>query len=125
MQNCVSNFLMEVDYSLRCGSSRKQVINVQFRHDCFHYLFSNCNKQKLYLNDFKPSYFPPGWDQCIKNYETQQNTSGIRVLFPIKVTSLYIKWMSKGHFLDNTGLIVKKATTFKEMIKFHVKKENF
>ena len=126
MQDCVSNFLIEVDHSLRYGgSSAKQFINVQFRHDCFRYLFSNCNQKKLYLNDFQPNYFPPGWDQCIKNYITQENTSGIRVLFPITVSKLYIRWMPEGHFLDNTGQIVKKVTTFKEMIKFHVKKENF
>jgi len=79
----------------------------------------------LYFSDFRHSYFFPGWEQCIKNHETQKNSHGIQVLFPIEVTSLYIKWMLKGHYKDSNGMIVKKGATFKEMIRFRVKKENF
>ena len=79
----------------------------------------------LHLSDFRHSYFSPGWEQCIKHHETQQNIHGVRVLFPIEVTSLYITWMAKGHYQDHTRAIVKKAATFKEMIRFKVKKENF
>ena len=126
IQNCISNFVIDVDKCLRLGSSGRHLINVQFRHDCFRFLFNHCSdKKKLYHNDFKHDYFFPGWEQCIKNHETQKNTHGVRVLFPIETVSLYIKWMPKGHYQDSNGRIIKKASTFKEMIRFRVKKENF
>ena len=114
---------MEIDRCLRLGSSGRLLINVQFRHDCFRFIFSN--RKKLHFSDFSTNYFSPGWNQCIKNHKSQKNTHGVRVLFPIEVSSLYIKWMSEGHFRDNNGIIVKKDTTFIEMIRFKVKKENF
>ena len=117
---------MEVDRCLRLGSSGRQIINVHFRHDCFYFIFSHCtNRKKLHFSDFRPSYFCPGWEQCIKNHDTQQNTHGIRILFPIEVTSMYLNWMPKGHFKDDSGTIVQKSRTFMEMIRFKIRKENF
>jgi len=34
----ITNFEMEVDNCLRMGSSGKNVVNIEFRHDCFNYL---------------------------------------------------------------------------------------
>lgn len=117
---------MEVDKCLRLGSSGRQLINVPFRHDCFRYLFKHCSdRKKLYLCDFRHIYFSLGWEQCIKNHESQQNTHGVRVLFPIEVISLYIKWMPIGHYQDNNRIILKKSLNYKEIIRFKIRKENF
>ena len=106
----------------RLGSSGRQLINVQFRHDCFRFVFSHCsNKKWLYFSDFRHSYLFPGWEQCIKNHETQKNTGQLKLL------QINIKWivLKAGHYLDSNGMIVKKDTTFKEIIRYRVRWENF
>ena len=120
---CISNFILEVDKCLRLGSSGRQIINVNFRHDLFRFLFNE--KKQLYISDFMHPEFTPGWEQCIQHYETQQNIHGVRVLFPIEVSRMYIQLLPKGHYVNVNRRILKKGGTFKEMISFRVRKENF
>ena len=65
-------------------------------------------------SDFRHSYFSPGWEQCIKHHEIQQNIHGVRVLFPIDVTSLYITWMPKGHYQVTPERLLRKLQFLKK-----------
>ena len=38
LEYCITNFVMEVDRCLRLGSSGRQTINVQIRHDYFYFI---------------------------------------------------------------------------------------
>jgi len=106
------------------GSSGKNVMNIEFRHDCFNYLF-NVDQKLLSQQDFSNQHFSQGWDQVIKNYDKQGNQHGVKVVFPVEVKRKYLKWMTRGHYKNNDGKIVKKAKRFKEIIEFKIRKANF
>ena len=116
LQNCITNFIMEIDKCVRLGSSGRQLILGMIASVLFLAIVNSCTLVIL---------VPITFLLVGKNHKSQKNTHGVRVLFPIEVSSLYIKWMSEGHFQDNNGVIIKKDTTFMEMIRFKVKKENF
>ena len=120
IQDNVGRLTLAIDNCLRKGSSRDFFIHVPFRHDVYHHLFND--KMTLFRNDFCSRFFKEGWDQCYKDYSTDDERNyGIRLLYPV-YSSLYLKWMKTGHYKKGDGTIDTKSRSFVEMIKFKVKK---
>jgi len=38
----------------------------------------------------------------------------------VEVKQKYLKWITRGHYKNNEGKIVKKAKRFKEIIEFKI-----
>ena len=85
IQDSVGTFTVELDRSLRRGSCRDFIINVNFRHDVFRFLFNN--KTTLYFNDFDKKYLKEGWNQCFSDYreDDDYNTGHKIVTGPAKI----------------------------------------
>ena len=123
IQDNVGTFTVELDKSLRRGSSRDFTVNVNFRHDVFRFLFKD--KTTLYYNDFDKKYFKEGWDQCCSDYSDDDDFNcGIRLTYPVKCR-LYFRSNKDGHYRNCNGNIVSKLPSFIEMVEFEIVKKNY
>ena len=122
IQDAVGNFTLEINNSLKKGTSREFKVDVVFRHDAFRYLFSN--KTQLNLDDFGSSYFKVGWDQGYHNYRVgDEYNNGHRLKYPV-LARPYLKWMKNAHCNNINNVMIKKNRSFVEMVEFKIKKIN-
>lgn len=126
IREAVGEFTHSIDRSLKKKCTHDTTIRLPFRHDIFHYLFKDKDKNNLQLHDFDSNYFPYGWNQWYRRYGDSDSASycGRAIAFPIRI-ECYSQWTRQTGFMKLTdGTVQPKPKTFTEMIRVHICKVN-
>ena len=118
-----SNLITAVKDSLKSGCVKKNRLSVNFRSDCFKFLFGDkgtvdrSRSGHLYeFDDFPHSYFPGTWYKYL-----DKNGDGYEIDFPVRMKA-GLKWTDNGYYrLENNELICAPKITQRMLFYFYVR----
>ena len=121
IRDSVGHFLAAIVRSLRVACYRDTILRIPFSHEVFRYLFQN--KLELTLQDFSSTHFPPGWDQCYRQFgSVNQTWRGRCIVFPLSVRCV-LRWSGRSSFVrQQDGTFTPKPRIAEEILRVCITK---